>query len=235
MLSRYQKSGGFIQLLKLIEGFGPQKQEKFLLMIENENPLWAQAIKEKMISVKKIFSWDGVYIGEVVVRLPDLTIATALSGLSEEAKNETFKTLDFGHKKRIDELMQEKTPSDGEINSAFLRIVNEVRDMITQGALKVDKIDPNLHIVEKIEEKLAEGKINTSLTQTDSNTEENSSEGVKLDFSMAETMNRKEGSLSSTDLRKLQAKLVKLGQENNQLKAENKILKDKLTQIKKIA
>ena len=38
-LSRYQKSGGFIQLVQLIETCGKQKQDNFLSMIEKEETI----------------------------------------------------------------------------------------------------------------------------------------------------------------------------------------------------
>jgi flagellar motor switch protein FliG len=58
-ISRYKKAGGFIQLVSLIETFGAPKREKFIEMIDAESPVWAKALRDKMLSIERIFSWSA--------------------------------------------------------------------------------------------------------------------------------------------------------------------------------
>src|SRR6185312_10872527 len=92
LLLRYQRAGGFVQLLQLIETCGKQKQDTFLNMIESEDPRWAKAVRDKMLTIERIFGWDDNPLSEVFSRLPVLTIATAMHGLSQEQSARFLKT-----------------------------------------------------------------------------------------------------------------------------------------------
>ncbi len=102
MLTRYQKSGGFIQILQLIETCGKQKQENFLQMIEKEDPRWATAIKDKMLTIEKIFSWENAVLNEVAGRLQELTLATAMHGLKPEENARLLSTYTHSQRRNIE-------------------------------------------------------------------------------------------------------------------------------------
>ena len=68
MLDRYKKTGGFNQLLTLLETCGPQKKVKFLEIIRLEDPRWADALEAKMIDLKRFLKWNDSAIAEELMR-----------------------------------------------------------------------------------------------------------------------------------------------------------------------
>jgi hypothetical protein len=243
MLNRYQKAGGFVQLINLIETCGKEKQDKFLDMIESEDPSWAQAIKEKMLSVKRIFSWPLEAVGEIIIRLPELTIATALHGLSDEDWVKASATLSHSQKRNIEDLKAAKNPAAGEVTASFAKIINEVRDMITHGYLRMDKIDAALIIEEGIEEKIG---VTVGLppsgnrTQQKENSKSDASsqhvKSAKTETSVKAQNSPQESPPSGNpDMSDVLQRVAALTNENKRLRVEIGQLKDKITQIKKLA
>ena len=225
MLSRYQKAGGFMQLLQLIETTGKQKQENFLNIIEKEDARWASAIKEKMLTMEKILAWEDSILAEIAARLQMLTLATALHGLKQEDCDRLLKTMSHSQKRNIDDLKKSKAPNPAEISAAFLKILQETRSMITQGYIKLEKFAPHMAIPEDVEENL---KSSFSPPAQPAETP-----AAELVFNVP--TQHPSGGNDNQELNTLKSKMTVLNNENNQLKAEVKILRDKLAQIRKIA
>lgn len=229
MIDRYRKAGGFLQLLQVLETCGPQKKEKFLKMIQDEDPKWAEALESKMLSLERIFKWDANTIAEIMVRMPEGTLAVAMKGFSQEQLELMFRTFSASQKRRIEDLAGTKNPNPAEIATAFMKVIEEVRSMVKQGFLRFDKIDPDLIVAEGIEEKLAGG----------------AAPGAKKneDFSsvLVETAEQAVAQAQSSSgadreaVEKLSSKVLTLAEENKRLHKEIKVLKEKLEQIKKIA
>jgi len=237
MISRYQKSGGFIQLLQLIETCGKQKQDNFLSMIEKEDPRWAHAIREKMLTVEKIFSWDDSVLGELAGRLQQLTLATAMHGLTATDGERLMQTFSHSQKRNIEDLKKSKNPNPAEVNSAYLKILQEVRTMITQGYLRLEKFAPEMVIPEEYEDKLGKSvhmssyKADESVMATPAMSAVPTHHPAPAQPSVAaQTAGHNEAELSA-----LRGRVQALVQENNQLKTQVRMLQDKLMQIKKIA
>jgi len=76
----------FLQLLSLIETFGGQKREKFIEMVDAESHVWAQALRDKMLSIERYFSWPDQTVIEVIKGLPTKNMAVAIKGLKEEQR-----------------------------------------------------------------------------------------------------------------------------------------------------
>jgi hypothetical protein len=231
-LSRYQKSGGFLQLLQLIETCGKQKQDNFLLMIENEDQRWSDAIKEKMLTMERILSWNNSVLGEIAGRLQQLTVATLIHSLKPEDATRLVESFSHSQKRAIEDLKNSKTPSAAEVSSAAIKVLQEVRTMITQGYIRLDKVAPSMFIPEDIEDKL--GK--TGAFEANEPIVEESS---KLEVSNVRPIGTAKG--GNTDVKDtaeyntLNNKYQQLQTENNNLKSEVKLLRDKLAQIRKIA
>ena len=155
LLRRYQKPGGFLQLVQLIETCAPAKQEKLLGSIEQENGCWAEEVRNKILSIDRIFSWDEQPLAELVSRLQELTLSVAVHGIEPGLWEKATKTLSHGQRRRIDDLAKTKNPTPGEIASAFMKIITEVRDMINQGYIHLHAVDPGLMIEDDIEDKLS--------------------------------------------------------------------------------
>jgi hypothetical protein len=154
MLTRYHKAGGFLQLVQLIEVCGKQKQNNFLSIIEKEDSRWSEVLLLKMLSIEKIFTWDESVLGEIAVRLQQLTLATALQGISEAQGEMFLKTFSHSQRRNITDLKNSKNHSETEVSAAFIKIIQEVRNMISQGYLRVEKFAPELVIEENIEDKI---------------------------------------------------------------------------------
>src|SRR4051812_48060394 len=98
MLDRYKKPGGFVQLLTLLETTPEPKREKFLALIKEEDAYWAEAVKKRLLNLRRILSWNPETLAEIVGNLQDLTLAIALHGLSEADRQLIYSH--FSHGKR---------------------------------------------------------------------------------------------------------------------------------------
>ncbi len=153
-IARYKKKGGFIQLLELIETSGVSKQEKFLALIQAESPAWAKAIREKMLSIDKIFSTSDEVIKEIFTDLRDLTIATASFGFGAEKLAKVMKNLSHTKQRKVQEQIDLIKPGDGEITTSYIQIFAEIRKMSQQNRNLLLMIDPSLVISETLENEL---------------------------------------------------------------------------------
>jgi hypothetical protein len=214
MIDRYKKKGGFVQLLNLMETCGSQKQEKFLKIIEDEDLAWAEAVKAKMISIKKIFSWDDNTIAEIAGSLNDMTIAISLFGLDAEVKEKMLKTLNRSRRRKIEDDIADRKPDVAEISTAFVQIITHVRKMISEGYLMLDKIDSTLVVNSEFEDAL----LNSRSTST-----------VKPSTVDVASIHE------TKDLDNLRKKLFELKGENDSLREKLTQVESKLAQIRKIA
>ncbi len=243
MLSRYQKSGGFVQLLQLIETCGKNKQENFLTIIEGEDVRWAHAIREKMLTIEKILKWPDEILAEVAARLQALTLATFLHGIKTEDRDRVLKTFTHTQKRNVDDLFASKTPAPSEISSAFLKVLQEVRYMMTHSYIRADKFASEMVIGEDIEDKLGKSvgihfpsmhqlANSTSAPSPNSHAAASTSHTSHGHHEQATTKNT---GASNEDVIHLQKQVHSLALENELLKSELRGIKDKLAQIKKIA
>lgn len=236
MIDRYKKSGGFYQLLELIETCGPTKQEKLLSLVTQEAPNWGEALKAKMLSMERILLWPEQALAEIFVNIQDLTLSTALHGFSEADKEKVFKYFGHLHKRRIEGLIDEKQPKEAEVSAAYTKIIEEVRQRLKDGTIRAEEIDPSLSIENGIEEQLAKGAILSLHVAPDIETE---LEDEDVLYPSSERRVANPASAGPPDqgaeVISIKKKLVVLRQEKAQLQEENRILKDKLEQIRKIA
>lgn len=252
MLDRYRKPGGFLQLLNLIETSGPQKQAKFLEIVKEEDPRWAEMMSEKLLSMQKICGWNNEALMEVVANLQILSLAVMLHGLDEPNRDRFTTAMSNSQKRNVMEHFNASQPSAAEISSTFSRVITDVRKMISDGRLRMDRIDPKLVVEEGIEEALkksvrpmgdnASSSFSVAMessTRVDSDSAAEFHpypETISSSASMAPsgTSNPPNGAGSSESIL-LKKKLTILSNENSILKQEVLRLRGKLEQIKKIA
>jgi hypothetical protein len=243
MLDRYRKPGGFLQLLNLIETCGSAKQEKFLAMIREEDPRWADAIEKKSLSIKRIFSWNQDTLAEVIGNLQDLNVAVILHGLDNESKEKVYKTFTHGHRRKVDDLFQTQKPTPGELTTMFMKVLVEVRKMITDGHLRMDKIDADLVVPDDIEEQLK--KVPKDAMSEDAGSDVTAVDGTVLHFDVPNSYynapdgghghsSSGAGGHSDEEVTQLRRKVAVLNQENTALKSEMSKIKTKLEQIRKM-
>lgn len=247
MLDRYRKPGGFLQLLNLIETSGPTKQAKFLEIVKEEDPRWADMMGEKLLSMQKICGWNNEALMEVVANLQILSLAVMLHGLDEANRDRFTTAMSNSQRRNVMEQFNASQPSPAEINSTFSRVITDVRKMITDGRLRMEKVDPKLVVEEGIEEALKKAPKTThghSASQSSSLT--SAMESSKIDYEAgAEFHNPYPGDSASSpsvpngagssEIILLKKKLTVISNENSILKQEVLRLRGKLDQIKKIA
>lgn len=219
MLDRYKKKGGFHQLVQLIETSPEKKQEQFLSLIANESPVWEEALRKKRLQLDRIYSWDHQYLAEIFSRLQPLTLASALHGNPSEQIDLLLSCLPPISRRRINDLLSETNPSPAEKVTCMMKIISEVRGFLTQGLIKLEKVDPELQIPDNIEEILSiSAPISVGMTVV----------------SAPEAVETNDGNAQS-EIDFYRRKCNQMASEVNALKHENSVLKDKLAQIKRIA
>lgn len=228
MVDRYKKSGGFVQLLQVLETCGAKKREQFMGIISMESPKWAEAINQKMISLEKIVSWKPEILLEILASVNKLAFAVALKGLPADQLEKFFSNLPHQEKRKLELTMQETASGPNEISSSIVKVITETRQLFISGSLKYDKVDATLSIPENFEEKLVKGDSGTS-----SVAESAQAEVQSIQSSLNQAQNG--GSVSQAEIEKIQKKVFNLNKELTLLKQENAVLKEKLEKIKKIA
>lgn len=228
MIDRYKKKGGFVQLLNLLETTGTEKREKFLKMIADENPAWESEIKKKMLSIERICGWNQSYLMEIFPRIPFQSIAAIVSVLPPDKQGVFLGALSFADRKKTDDFLKEKKPAPGEVNSAVMKLMSEIRAMVAGGQLKFEKFDPEMVIPENIEDQLSSGRAAVSDKEVEAHFQSASNSGSGSNAAAG-------GGASSEEMTQLRRKLVQLSQENQKLSQDNHVMKEKLEQIKKIA
>lgn len=224
MVDRYKKSGGFIQLLQVIETCGPKKREQFMKIINEETPKWGEAIQAKMLSFEKILSWKPEAVMEITAQVNPLAFGTALKSLQQEQFDTFVQKLGPQERRKFEQIYKEGTPSPNEISACLMKVINETRLLFASGTLKFDKIDPDLAIPDEFESKLEKGSGlgGSSLRSADEiASAAATSTGIQL------------GNPNEVD--SLRRKIVELNSVITALKRDNTMMKDKLEKIKKIA
>lgn len=230
-LLRYKKSGGFNQLLSLIETFGTDKKKKFIEMVESESSVWADALREKMLSVERILNWPDQVMIEVFKNMQPKNLVYALEGISPEQKARILTFFSSAEKRRMSDILTESAPKPEEIAATLVKVVEQARKMLQERTLHADKFDAALVIPEDYESKLesqqqASGGITAAaMAQVMANA---SRAPNPADAGASET------TAAGADVIQLQKTLGIIAKENKWLKDEVRALREKLDQIKKL-
>lgn len=231
MLDRYKKKGGFYQLLQLLETSPTAKREQFLKLIEAESPAWEEALRSRVLTVNRVYGWESQYLVEIFSRIQPLTLANALHGSPQEQIDQLLSCLPPISKRKITDLMADSNPSPGEKSSCIARMLTEVRGFVSQGIIRLEKVDPELMVPENIEEILNASGFAVASFDYDANKKDSAPPVV----AEAEPGISPVAAAMAQENEFLKRKVNQLVAEVNTLKNENSILKDKLSQIKKIA
>lgn len=245
MLIRYKKKGGFFQLVQLIETSNSKKREQFLSLIKLESPVWEAELRKKVLSLEKVLSWENSIISEIVSRIPTITLTTILQSRTKNDYDKLYSLLSFADQRKYQDNVA-NPPNAGEIQTAEDKVLQEVRNLISLGIIKLEKIDPSLIIQDNIEEHLESLSLNKSPKENEDRAELTSPTPVSNELNEIDTSKNsiKDGTpktaqapsqKESTDFDFLKHKLAQLTHELNDLRKENQFLKDKLEKIKKIA
>lgn len=222
MVDRYKKSGGFVQLVQVIETCNAKKREQFMSIISEESPGWAEALNQKCLTFEKIISWKPEVILDIIASVNILSFSAALKSLSPENLEMFLQKLSHQDRKKFELAMQEAQPSPNEIAASIIKVISETRSLLVQGTIKADKVDQQLVIPDDYEISLDKGDHSRQASNV------LSFDGPSLSFGGS-------SGAGGADVDKLQKKVLVLNKEIQSLKAENQVMKDKLEKIKKIA
>ena len=234
MVDRYKKSGGFLQLIQVIETCGAKKREQFMNIITQESPNWAEALNQKCLTYEKILGWSPEALLEIIASINLLTFTTSLKSLPQEQLSLFLVKLSHQERSKIERAMVEMNPSSNEISSSQMKVISETRGLLTSGALKIDKVDPSLVIPHEIETLLQKGQVSHLSVVADAPSS-SGTPSINDVVNAALKHNAAMGTTNAVEMEKLQQKLNNLSKEYQALKQENLILKDKLDKIRKIA
>jgi hypothetical protein len=226
MLDRYKKKGGFVQLLQLIETSNKAKQEQFLALIAQESPIWEETLRKKWITIDKILNWNPVYLSEIFSRIQILTLASAFQGFSDDKLAIVLKAISATDLRKFQMTLQEINPNPAEKVTSQMKILSETRALIAKGIIKLEKLDQELMIPENIEEKLAESGYSATVNAPPVQVEKELNFDGKSDSKI---------DTSKEEIDFLRKKVNQLVNENNLLKHELSVFRNKIEQIKKIA
>lgn len=218
MLARYKRPGGFLQLLSLIETFGPQKKDKFLEMIELEDGSWAKALREKLLTVERLMSWPDEAVAEVFKNLQPKTIACTIKGLGETDAGRVLQFFSHAERRRLEDEMALNIKPE-EISATFVKVVEHTRKMVSEGRIRVGKFDGALVIPENFEEHLANGLRAAPDAKKDAEEERRAKRAAEIKM--------------TNDIPELQRRVLLLIREVETLKEENQALKARLAGVGK--
>ena len=235
MLDRYRKTGGFVQLLTLLETCGPAKQEKFLEIVRQESPIWADELRVKIIDIQRIYSWKDETLAEIIGTIQDLCLAVAIYAADEALKNRLNGMLTHGRKRKIDDLLARNPPTPAEVSTMHMKIIETVRKMANDGYLRLEKIDQTLFIDDDIEEKLA--KLTNPESAASIYTIEFAKDGAAESEPTPASSAPGDANAESrvAEIGQLKKKLAEASKEVAVLRHELSVARGKLDQIKKIA
>ena len=227
MLDRYRKPGGFIQLVNLIETCGKEKQEKLLLTVRTEDPAWEELIRTKLLSVQRVLGWNPIYIGEVIARLPAINLSTMLHGIPREKWDVVLGTMTQTARRQIEEAVENSKPNPADVSASLAKFINETRQAIVHGIIKLDRVDPGLVIDEGIEERIGH-QTGARVSLADGAPD---SKGDEEEVQQIQAVDMVGGS----EILELRRRVQFLERENATFRRELRVATEKLDQIRKIA
>ena len=143
MLGRYKQSGGFANLVKLVESCSGKKRQQLLNSILREDPRWAHLVHKRMMSYRDVFTWNAKIVSKIVSSLPVNQIAIALHGVDERMRIRILKdSIGADLSEQVQSVFSSISPSEEEITHAGQLIVTATRNLSEKNVIQILKIDP---------------------------------------------------------------------------------------------
>jgi len=244
MLDRYKKTGGFIQLLTLIESADPEKAQKILNLVAQESAVWAKAIEDKRLTLTRLAEFSNSVLDEAFKTVPASNIAVALTHAPDQIKQKILSVLDPVHRKKVEiSEINYPNPNDGEIYASQIKLFIALRTALAEHRTKMEAWPDNLRIPDNFEKELTKTYWNkllnpvTPLSETEpepkTTIEPNHKKPTDVTNSTHLVLQNKIDKLTNenTEIKKL---LNAAHDQNQQLKTQILRLQKKLDEIKKI-
>lgn len=150
ILNRFRKKGGFNQLLLLLESCDPTKQKNLLSLVAKEDPGWAYLFKLKTITFEKLIGFDDQLWLDLIPHLNHKVIGDFIAHLEPKQKSRFLILLDYSSQRIVSQMLIEKTPTVAQQGTAFIKIVQTVRELEDKKIINFVHYDPSLVIDLKI-------------------------------------------------------------------------------------
>lgn len=148
MLLRFKKLGGFEQLLVIVESSPIQKRNQFIKLIEQESPSTAELVKNKILTVEKIFSLDVSILGDIMKGMEPRILGILLKGQAPEIIEKAIATFTHGKKRELESMLKDNDITPDEVEAAHLKLITTVRSMIKNHEIPIRVIAPELDITD---------------------------------------------------------------------------------------
>lgn len=145
-ISRYRRPGGLMQLIYLLETSDRVKKEELLHVVAQEDPGWAYFIRMKALSIERIMTWPGWVWEMVFNRMPLPMVAIAVTMAPPEERPKLLSAVDPQLKKHLQPLLEGKAYSQEHRWNVGVKIIQVVRELQSQGQLKISTFDPGLEV-----------------------------------------------------------------------------------------
>jgi hypothetical protein len=242
MIDRYRKNGGFQQLLLLIESCPQAKQEKLIIAIQQEDAIWGEAIRQKMIQYDRIFTWPADTLREIFGTLPDSNIAILYTNSPPQRRELIQSLFTKARLRKIEDIAAIQAPSSGEVVSIRLKLVETVRKMAIDHYLRFEHFDLDLVISSEFEEDLLRSHLELTFPRAAKPVQPtnkpfakpNANGDVATTSSTASNESSDEPPLSLNEFRALKRRIAELMKENAELRAELDLAQGRIEKIRKI-
>ncbi len=147
ILARYKKPGGFRQLIRLIETSQPVKQDKLIEVVANEDPRWADLIREKKITVEMVLSWNDEFLVTIFEAMNTQHCAVVLKNIDNSYHKKFINIFKPEKYREINELvLNGDDPTGPQIMGAHFHLLETVRFLDEERKIILSQIDPKLDI-----------------------------------------------------------------------------------------
>lgn len=146
ILKRFQKQDGFRQLLLVIESSSRQKQEQLLKAIAEEHGPTAVLLKQKMLTIDRVLTWDAMIIAEITSRITDKVLAGLLVKKTPEQVEKIASTIPHNKMRLIMSIVPTLQLSQPELDAIHFKVFEKVRELDKDGVISLRRIDPDLNI-----------------------------------------------------------------------------------------
>lgn len=149
VLTRYRRPGGFKQLLQLIETSQPVKQAKLLEVVESEDPVMAERIRQKKITTTMVMSWPVEHLVVILENMHPMHLLCIMQNLDEETFKLYAGAFSPDKYREVKSLLaEEQEITSAQMAAAQTHMLETVRFLDEEKKIDLRYIDPALDISE---------------------------------------------------------------------------------------
>ena len=149
-LGKFRMTGGFKQLVRLVELSEPAKQDSLIQMVGAEDPGWAHLLKLKILTPQRIFSWPSDILMKVFSPFSPEVLAAFYINCPEDLRGHIAGALTSRLFHEVQVIVDRRPPKEEEYLAARMKLLQTVREMEYLGMIDLANFDPALKIDTKL-------------------------------------------------------------------------------------